>query len=48
MQHDYGMTESRLGLLLLLPPLFGVPAALSGSRLVARFGSQVLLFRRRS
>jgi MFS family permease len=37
------MDESRLGLLLLLPPLFGVPAALSGSRIVARFGSPTLL-----
>ena len=43
MQHDYGFSESQLGLLLLMPPLFGVPAALSGSRIVARFGSPVLL-----
>ncbi len=43
LQHDYGFSESQLGLLLLLPPLFGVPAALSGSRIVARFGSRVLL-----
>ena len=43
LQHDYGLNESQLGFLLLLAPLFGIPAALSGQRLVARFGSQVLL-----
>lgn len=43
LQRDYGFTASQLGLLLLLPPLFGVPSALSGSRIVARFGSRVLL-----
>ena len=43
LQHDHGFSESQLGLLLLLPPLFGVPAALSGSRIVARFGSRALL-----
>lgn len=40
---DFGFDESQLGLLLLLPPLFGVPSALFGSRLVARFGSQKLI-----
>ena len=40
LQHDYGFSESQLGLLLLLTPLFGVPAALSGARIVARFGSR--------
>ena len=44
LQRDYGLSESQLGLMLLLPPLFGVPSALSGSRLVARFGSRLLLF----
>ncbi len=43
LQHDYGFSESQLGLLLLLTPLFGVPAALSGARIVARFGSKLLL-----
>ena len=43
LQLDFGFAESRLGLLLLLPPLFGVPAALAGSRIVARFGSQMLI-----
>lgn len=43
LQHDHGFTTAQLGLLLLLPPLFGVPSALSGSRVVARFGSRVLL-----
>ncbi len=43
LQLDFGFDESRLGLLLLLPPLFGVPAALAGSRIVARFGSQMLI-----
>lgn len=43
LQRDYGFNEARLGFLLVLPPLLGVPAALAGSRIVARFGSRPLI-----
>jgi MFS family permease len=43
LQRDYGLAESTLGLLLLLPPLCGAPAALHASRVIARVGSPMLL-----
>jgi MFS family permease len=43
LQRDYGFDESTLGLLLLLPPLIGVPVALTASRILARTGPATLL-----
>jgi MFS family permease len=43
LQRDYGFDESTLGLLLLLPPLCGVPMALGGSRILTRISSPMLL-----
>jgi MFS family permease len=43
LQRDYGFDESTLGLLLLLPPLIGVPVALAASRILTRIGPATLL-----
>ena len=43
LQRDYGFDESTLGLLLLLPPLVGVPVALAASRILTRIGPATLL-----
>ena len=43
LQRDYGFDESTLGLLLLLPPLCGVPTALGASRILQRIGPPTLL-----
>ncbi len=43
LQRDYGFDESTLGLLLLLPPLIGVPVALTASRILTRIGPPTLL-----
>jgi MFS family permease len=43
LQRDYGFDESTLGLLLLLPPLVGTPAALGAARILTRISPPTLL-----